>query len=162
MVPFTNVPTHSDRRALTSFHPERQDNPSHLRIIFKYDSKQYLYRPQTNTHVVSSLFTLQMQHNPTLTTHLLHTFLTFSHLPTSTYTQLHINYCIPRYLSRYSDCLRAGRSGDRIPMGARFPAPVQTGPGAHPHSYTTGTRSFPGVKRQGRGVDHPLPSSAEV
>ena len=46
--------------------------------------------------------------------------------------------------------------------GARFSAPFQTGPGAHPHSYTTGTRSFPGVKRQGRGVDHPLPSSAEV
>jgi len=25
-----------------------------------------------------------------------------------------------------------------------------------------GTRSFPGVKRPGRGVDHPPPSSAEV
>jgi len=25
-----------------------------------------------------------------------------------------------------------------------------------------GTGSFPGVKRPGRGVDHPLPSSAEV
>jgi len=29
-------------------------------------------------------------------------------------------------------------------------------------SYTTGTRSFPGVKRPGRGVDHPPPSSAGV
>jgi hypothetical protein len=27
---------------------------------------------------------------------------------------------------------------------------------------TTGTGSFPGVKRPGRGVDHPTPSSAEV
>ena len=27
---------------------------------------------------------------------------------------------------------RAGRSGDRIPVGARFYAPVQTGPCVHP------------------------------
>ena len=39
---------------------------------------------------------------------------------------------------------------------------VQTGPGAHPASYTTGTVSFPGVKRPGSGVDHPTPSSNEV
>jgi hypothetical protein len=61
-------------------------------------------------------------------------------------------------LSRYSDSLRAGRSGDRIPVGARFSAPVQTGPEAHPASCTMGTGSFPGV-RCGRGVTltpHPL------
>jgi hypothetical protein len=41
-------------------------------------------------------------------------------------------------------------------------APVQTGPGVNPASYTKGTGSFPVVKRPGRGVDH-LPSSiAEV
>ena len=40
-------------------------------------------------------------------------------------------------------------------MGARFSAPVHTGPGAHPASYTMRTRSLPGVKRPGRGVDHP-------
>jgi len=28
--------------------------------------------------------------------------------------------------------------------------------------YTIGTGSFPGVKRPGRGFDHPTPSSAEV
>jgi hypothetical protein len=38
----------------------------------------------------------------------------------------------------------------------------QTGPGAYPASCTMGTGSFPGVKRPGRGVDHPPPSSAEV
>ena len=54
--------------------------------------------------------------------------------------------------------LRAGRSGDRIPVGARFSAPVQTGPGAHPASCKMGTASFPGVK-SGQGVTltpHPL------
>jgi hypothetical protein len=54
--------------------------------------------------------------------------------------------------------LRAGRSGDRIPMEARFSVPVQTGPGTHPASCTIGTGSFPGVEG-GRGVTltpHPL------
>jgi hypothetical protein len=46
--------------------------------------------------------------------------------------------------------------------GARFFAHVQTGPGAHPASCTMGTGSFAGVKRPGRGADHPPPSSAEV
>jgi hypothetical protein len=68
----------------------------------------------------------------------------------------------PGQLSRYSDSLRDGRSGDGIPVGVRFSAPVQTGPGAHPASYTVGTGSFPGVKWPGRDVDHPNPSSAEV
>ena len=55
------------------------------------------------------------------------------------------------------------RSGDRIPLGARFSAPVQTGPGAHSVSYTMGTGSLSrGVNQPGRGVDHPPPSSAEV
>jgi hypothetical protein len=33
---------------------------------------------------------------------------------------------------------------------------IQTGPGAHPASYTMVTRSFPGVKPPGRGAGHPL------
>jgi len=51
-----------------------------------------------------------------------------------------------------------GQSGDRIPVGARFSAPVQTGPAAHPASCTIGTGSFQVVK-SGRGVTltpHPL------
>jgi len=47
-------------------------------------------------------------------------------------------------------------------MGARFSTPVQNGPGAHPDSYTVGTGSFPCVKRPGRDVDYPPPSSAKV
>ena len=48
---------------------------------------------------------------------------------------------------------------DQIPVGARFSAPVQTGPGAHPASCTMGTGSFPGIK-SARAVTltpHPLP-----
>jgi hypothetical protein len=47
-------------------------------------------------------------------------------------------------------------------VGARFSAPVQTGSGSHPASYKMRTGFFPGVKRPGRGVDHPSSSSAEV
>ena len=55
----------------------------------------------------------------------------------------------------FSDSLRTGRSGDRIPVGARFSAPVQAGSEANPASYTVGTGSFPGKKRPWRCVDHP-------
>jgi len=58
--------------------------------------------------------------------------------------------------------LRGGRSGDRIPVGAIFSALVQTGSEAYSAFYTMGTGSFPGVKRPGRGVDHPPAPSAEI
>ena len=47
-------------------------------------------------------------------------------------------------------------------MGVRFSASIQTGPLADPASYTKGAGSFAGVKRPGRGVDHPFSSSSEV
>jgi len=40
-------------------------------------------------------------------------------------------------------------------LGAKYSAPVQTGPGAHPATYTMGTGSFPGLKRPVRYVGHP-------
>ena len=48
----------------------------------------------------------------------------------------------------------------RIPVGARFSGPVQTGFGAHPTPYTStlGVPSLPGAKRLGRDFDHPFPS----
>jgi len=45
---------------------------------------------------------------------------------------------------------------------AKFSTPIQTSPGARPASYTMGTRSFPGIKRPGCGVDHPSCSSAKI
>ena len=41
-------------------------------------------------------------------------------------------------------------------------APFQTGPGSHNLLCSAYRLPFPGVKRPGRGVDHPSPASAEV
>jgi hypothetical protein len=60
-------------------------------------------------------------------------------------------------LSRYSDSLQAGRSEDRIPVGARFSAPIQTGLEAHPASDAMGTGSFPGESSRGVALTtHPI------
>jgi len=52
-------------------------------------------------------------------------------------------------------CYGMDGSGIESRWGARFSAPVHTGPGAHPASYAMDTGSFPGVKRPEHGVDHP-------
>jgi len=49
----------------------------------------------------------------------------------------------------------AGGSGVQNLVGARFFAPIQTGPGAHPALYSVGTGSFLGLKQVGCGIDHP-------
>jgi hypothetical protein len=79
------------------------------------------------------------------------------------YSGIHMCVCVwAGYLSRYSDWPRAGRSGDRNPVGARFFAHVQTGPWANPASCTMGNGSFPWVKWPGHGADQPPPSNTEV
>ena len=55
--------------------------------------------------------------------------------------------CIKR--NRYSDSLRAGRSGDRIPVGERFSAPVQADPGGPPSLLYKGYRVLSGGKAAG-------------
>jgi len=57
----------------------------------------------------------------------------------------------------------AGRSRDRILVGARFSTPVQTSPGSHPASCMKGTGSLPrGKEWPGRDADPSPPSSAVV
>jgi len=78
---------------------------------------------------------------------------------------------VPYQSHYYRSLLLEGRSRDNsvtIPTrygldgpGIESP-PVQTGSEAQPASCTMGTGCFPGVKRLGRGVDHPPPSRAEV
>ena len=83
-----------------------------------------------------------------------HTLLLCLYVPVSSDQEI-IIIIIGAGIAQYSELVRAGRSGDRVPVRASFSAPVQTGTGAHRASYTRGTGSFLGVKRPGRGVDHP-------
>ena len=74
---------------------------------------------------------------------------------------------IPRRRGRNSSVGITTRYGLGYPgiesrLGRDFPHPSRPALGACPASFTMGTGSFPKVKRLGRGVDHPLPSSAEV
>ena len=58
--------------------------------------------------------------------------------------------------------LLVGRSGDRIPVGAIFSAPVQTGPGAHQHPIKWVPGTLPGDKATGAWRWPSAPSNAEV
>jgi hypothetical protein len=88
------------------------------------------------------------------------------HCPLTWYGHQNLSYesfYVHTLCCRYSDWLRAGRFGDRISAEARISAPVQTGPGAHPVSYTMGTGPLSrGIKLPGRGVNHPPSSSPKV
>jgi len=52
--------------------------------------------------------------------------------------------------------------GTEILVRVRFSGTIQTGPEAHPTSYTMGTGSLTGVNQLRRGDDYPTPHSTEV
>ena len=69
----------------------------------------------------------------------------------------------PRYLSRYSEWLRAGRSGDRIPVGGEIFSTRPDRPWVPPSILYNGYRVFTGGKeRPVRAVDHSSPSIAVI
>jgi hypothetical protein len=89
---------------------------------------------------------------------------TAHHCPTPNHQELNAAMSNPRPaggVSSAGEMFRKRRQREWIPVAARFSAPVQTGPMAHPASCTMGTESFPGVKRPECGVDHPPPPSSE-
>ena len=63
--------------------------------------------------------------------------------------------------SYLSDSLHCGRYGNQIPVVVRFSAPVWTGRGIHPTSYSVGTGSFLRVKQLGHHINYPPPFSAK-
>jgi hypothetical protein len=58
-------------------------------------------------------------------------------------TELHtVLYLNSYHFVMYSHSLQTGSSGNLMLVGARFSAPIETGPGAHPVSCTMGTGSL--------------------
>jgi hypothetical protein len=71
-------------------------------------------------------------------------------------------WCVGR-VDQYSDWLRAGRPGDRIPVGGEIFRTCPERPGGPPSLLNNGYRVFPGGWiRPGRDAEPSPPSSAEV
>ena len=68
----------------------------------------------------------------------------------------------PGYLSRYSDSLRAGRSGDRIPVGGEIFRTRPDRPWGPPSLIYDGYRVFPGIKAAVALFWPPTTSKAKV
>jgi hypothetical protein len=71
--------------------------------------------------------------------------------------------CWPRWLSRHSDTLPAGRPEDRIPVGGEIFRTTLYRSWGPPSLLYKGCRvPLPGIKRPGHGVNFPSPYSSDV
>ena len=83
--------------------------------------------------------------------------------------KVHMHRCTSTAVHSYV-CAGIAQSVQRLARGRtaqgsrmRFSAPVQTGPGGPLSLVCNGYRApLPGIKRPGRGVDQPPPSSADI
>jgi len=64
--------------------------------------------------------------------------------------------------TKHSRSLRAGRSGDRILVGANFPHPPRPAMGATWPPVQLLPGLFPGVKAVSGGVNHPPPCITKI
>jgi len=94
----------------------------------------------------------------------MHSIGTWLGVNTSQFTCTYLTFAYFPPDSSVGIATRYGLDGPGIEFRCRrdFFAPVQAGPGVHPASCTKGTGSYPGLKRPGRGVDHPPPFSTKL
>jgi hypothetical protein len=120
-------------------------------------NKTTFHRHITYIYCLSEMFNLSSFYSDTLSSLIVwHTRKRWNFLIYGFCATLYISICYCTVLGRDSsvgtgDSPRDGRSGDRISVGARFSAPVQTGPRPHQASYTMGTGSQPhSAKTEGK------------
>jgi len=68
---------------------------------------------------------------------------------------LHNAFARPGNLVSIATCYILDCPGIESQWSARFSAPIQTGPGAHPASCTVGTGILPGGKQLDLDINHP-------
>jgi hypothetical protein len=85
-----------------------------------------------------------------------------AHMIFTSYLYVGVHYMKNNRISREIAPISIVTLWIKIRVEARFFTHFQTGPGAHPASCSMDIGSFPGIKRPGRGADHPPSSSAEV